>query len=471
MQRLNLDRAGELLDRIRTVRVLVVGDLMLDVYLRGGASRISPEAPVPVVRVRDEWRALGGAANVAANLEALGAHAAMLGVVGGDAAGRALREEAEAHGIDASGLVELPDRPTTMKTRVLVGHQQVARYDREEDGDLGAEAVALLCDRVEALAAGAAAVVLEDYDKGVLVPSVIDAALDAARRHDIPVVVDPKARHFFGYGGSTVFKPNRGELADALRAPVQPEDAAWMDRTRKHLGCENLLVTLGAGGDGARHRRRRPVARAGRGPRRLRRVWSGRHGRRRDRGHVGGGRNGRGGGAAGHARGRGGSGEGGGGHRRPIGDRGERPRADGCGRVCLSDGIEEARMADITRVYTDAAPQAIGPYSQALKLGNLVFTAGQIALDPGSMQAIEGDVAAQTERVLTSLEAILREAGASLDSVLKTTVYLVDIGDFAAMNEVYGRFFDSHKPARSTVAVAALPKGMKVEIDAIATTA
>ncbi len=248
MHRLSLDRARDLLGRIRSVHVLVVGDLMLDVYLRGGASRISPEAPVPVVRVRDEWRALGGAANVAANLEALGAHAAMLGVVGDDAAGRTLREEAEAQGIEASGVVEVPGRPTTMKTRVLVGHQQVARYDREEDGELGAEAVSLLCERVESLAAGAGAVVLEDYDKGVLVPGVIDAAMDVARRRDIPVVVDPKAKHFFSYGGSTVFKPNRAELGDALRARVQAGDPEWMDRTRKHLGCENLLVTLGSEG-------------------------------------------------------------------------------------------------------------------------------------------------------------------------------------------------------------------------------
>ncbi len=128
-------------------------------------------------------------------------------------------------------------------------------------------------------------------------------------------------------------------------------------------------------------------------------------------------------------------------------------------------------MADIKTVHTDSAPQAIGPYSQALRFGDLVFTAGQIALDPATMQVIDGDVAQQTERVLRSLRAILEEAGTSLDSVLKTTVYLTEIGDFAAMNEVYGRFFDAHKPARSTVEVSALPKGVRVEIDAIATTA
>ena len=248
MERIDEARTEHLLDRFRNVRVLVVGDLMLDVYLRGGASRISPEAPVPVVRVEDEWRALGGAANVAANLVALGAASPMVGVVGADGAGAAFRQTAQDSGIPADGLVELDSRPTTVKTRVLVGHQQVARYDRERDEELEPEAVERVCDRLEALAEGVDALVLEDYDKGVLVPAVIDAALDAARRREIPVVVDPKFRHFFRYAGCTVFKPNRPELTDALRAPVSADDPAWMERTRKHLQCDSLLVTLGSGG-------------------------------------------------------------------------------------------------------------------------------------------------------------------------------------------------------------------------------
>ena len=120
------------------------------------------------------------------------------------------------------------------------------------------------------------------------------------------------------------------------------------------------------------------------------------------------------------------------------------------------------------RVQTSNAPAAIGPYSQAMVLDSLVFTAGQIALDPASMEIVEGDVAAQTERVMKNLSAILEDAGASLGSVLKTTVYLADMNDFAAMNEVYGRHFGEHRPARSTVEVSRLPKDVRVEIDAIA---
>jgi 2-iminobutanoate/2-iminopropanoate deaminase len=126
-------------------------------------------------------------------------------------------------------------------------------------------------------------------------------------------------------------------------------------------------------------------------------------------------------------------------------------------------------MTGVDRVQTDRAPAAIGPYSQAITTGGLVFTAGQIPLDPATMEVVGGeDVAAQTERVMTNLAAILEAAGAGLDRVVKTTVYLTDMGDFAAMNEVYGAFFGEHRPARSTVEVCRLPKDVRVEIEAIA---
>lgn len=121
-----------------------------------------------------------------------------------------------------------------------------------------------------------------------------------------------------------------------------------------------------------------------------------------------------------------------------------------------------------SRIHTDEAPEAIGPYSQAMRLGSFVYTAGQIALSPATMEIEGDDVAAQTDRVMRNLQAILQEAGADLGTVLKTTVYLADMGDFSAMNEVYGSYFGAHRPARSTVEVSALPKSVLVEIDAIA---
>jgi 2-iminobutanoate/2-iminopropanoate deaminase len=122
----------------------------------------------------------------------------------------------------------------------------------------------------------------------------------------------------------------------------------------------------------------------------------------------------------------------------------------------------------ITTVHTDLAPKAIGPYSQAVIHGDLIYSAGQIALDPASMQVVAGGVAEQTERVMANLTAVLEAAGSDLSRVLKTTVFLADMADFAAMNEVYAKWFGDHRPARSTVAAAGLPRNVRVEIEVVA---
>ena len=122
----------------------------------------------------------------------------------------------------------------------------------------------------------------------------------------------------------------------------------------------------------------------------------------------------------------------------------------------------------IEPVATDRGPKAIGPYSQAVKANGFVFLSGQVALDPNTQQVVEGDVVRQTERVLENLKAIVEAAGSSLKHAVKTTVFLADMNDFAAMNEVYGRYFLTHRPARSTVEVSRLPKDVRVEIDLIA---
>jgi len=246
MHRLSLDRTAQILEAARRVRVLVAGDVMLDVYLQGAATRISPEAPVPVVRVQQEWRALGGAANVAANVVALGAACQLVGCIGDDHAGEDLLAELAGQGIGADGMVVATGRPTTVKTRIMARHQQVARFDHESDADLDAAAGERVVSAVARMMEAADVLVLEDYNKGLLTRPVIRGALAAAAGR--PVVVDPKLRNFFDFDGATVFKPNQGELAAALRAPVEPDDAAWLADVRGQLGCENLLVTLGEDG-------------------------------------------------------------------------------------------------------------------------------------------------------------------------------------------------------------------------------
>ena len=250
MERLTRARLDEILERCRGLRVAVVGDLMLDVYLVGAVSRISPEAPVPVVQVAEEWVALGGAANVAANVVALGAECELVGCVGADGAGAQIREAlAKLDGGKVHPrLVEDAGRPTTTKTRVVARHQQVVRFDRERDDDVGADCAAELVEAVRAAVAAADALVLEDYNKGVLVPSVIRAAIDAAREAGIPSVVDPKFRHFFEFRGATVFKPNALELSAALAQPPAAENDEWLEEARRRVGADHLLVTLGEHG-------------------------------------------------------------------------------------------------------------------------------------------------------------------------------------------------------------------------------
>jgi len=219
---LNRDRLIELLEAASRCRVAVLGDAMLDVYLRGDVERISPEAPVPVVRVRERRHALGGAGNVAQNVRAVGAMCDLVAAIGDDMAGQHLCGMLEAIGAPVASLVTV-DRPTTTKTRIVARSQQVVRVDEEEDGDLDGVEVDRLLTAVRRAVDNAQALVLEDYNKGVLVPSVIEAAMQAARGRGIPIVVDPKYRNFFLYRGATIFKPNRRELEGALGAAVDLE--------------------------------------------------------------------------------------------------------------------------------------------------------------------------------------------------------------------------------------------------------
>src|SRR5215471_7978956 len=241
------DRLLSLLETASSKRIAVIGDAMLDVYLRGEVERISPEAPVPVVRVLDRRHALGGAANVAQNVRAVGARCDLVATVGDDAGGRQLRGMLEAIGASVDSLVPVR-RPTTTKTRIVARSQQVVRVDEEDDSDHAGTEIDQVLAAVEAGVSSADALVLEDYNKGVLVPRVIDAAMQTARARGIPIVVDPKYKNFFCFRGATIFKPNRRELEAALGADVDLDHAAALPATFSRLGVEHLLLTLGEHG-------------------------------------------------------------------------------------------------------------------------------------------------------------------------------------------------------------------------------
>ena len=224
---------------VARIRVLVVGDLMLDRYWFGEVERISPEAPVPVVRVAKREDRLGGAANVARNIVSLGARATLVGVVGDDEAGRRIAALAQQEGIDARLIVD-PQLPTTLKMRVMGRQQQLLRVDFEETPDGGC--LDTLRGDVEALVAQHDMVVLSDYAKGAL--ARVEGLVQAARAAGVPVLVDPKGHAYRRYVGATIITPNRAEMTDAVgRWNTEAELEERAQRLRGELSLEALLVT------------------------------------------------------------------------------------------------------------------------------------------------------------------------------------------------------------------------------------
>jgi rfaE bifunctional protein kinase chain/domain len=224
---------------VRGVRILVIGDIMLDRYWFGEVERISPEAPVPVVRVARREDRLGGAANVARNIVALGARASLLGVVGNDEAGKAVQELALHDGIDASLLTD-PAVPTTLKMRVLGRQQQLLRIDFEQEP--GATTLDLLDHRVGQLLQGHDIVVLSDYAKGVL--GRVEGLIRQARQAGIPVLVDPKGHNYQRYKGASIITPNRAEMQEAVGRWHSEDDLERRaQRLRTELELDALLVT------------------------------------------------------------------------------------------------------------------------------------------------------------------------------------------------------------------------------------
>ena len=243
-------RAEQILRNMRGRNIAVLGDVMLDEFIWGDVSRISPEAPVPVVDIRRESTHLGGAANVLANLVALGARASVVGVVGKDSAGEKVCAALREAGTQTDGLlIEDTGRPTTIKTRIIAHNQMVVRADRERRGPLDERTEELVIKAIAGALAGADALVVSDYDKGVVTPRVLAEVLPLAYRR-IPVLIDPKPRNFDCYRPATLITPNHHE---ALRLTNIEEDsdeelarAAQLIRAR--LGCDAVLVTRGARG-------------------------------------------------------------------------------------------------------------------------------------------------------------------------------------------------------------------------------
>lgn len=250
-------RVGEILSRFKQQKILVVGDLMLDRYLYGSVSRISPEAPVPVVRVTGETTMPGGAGNVAWNISALGARSVVGGVLGRDQAAAVLKQLMRRERVSTAGVMAVGGHPTTLKMRVVAERQQVVRVDWEKHPDLKGAELARYCGLIAREVRRATGVIIEDYSKGVVSQRVVDAILREAKKTGIPVALDPKYNRALVFSGLALATPNRKEAyfsagmpeSDAHGNPLRDKPLLEAGRRLLRLWKPRLLmITLGPGG-------------------------------------------------------------------------------------------------------------------------------------------------------------------------------------------------------------------------------
>lgn len=248
----NIDRLQILsyLPKIKNKRIAVLGDLMIDQYTWGNVNRISPEAPVPIVDVQNESNSLGGAANVANNLQSLGATVYPIGVVGDDDAGILLKQLVHEGGFISDGIIRESKRPTTIKSRIIAHNQHVVRIDRESRAALSKATKKRILEFLESIMPDLDALIMEDYNKGLLSAELIRKSIALANSHNVLTTVDPKFTHFLSYRGVTLFKPNRKETEEATAQIIQtiPECIDAAKKLRQKLQCQNILITLGEEG-------------------------------------------------------------------------------------------------------------------------------------------------------------------------------------------------------------------------------
>ncbi|MHA4737109.1 bifunctional heptose 7-phosphate kinase/heptose 1-phosphate adenyltransferase [Dyadobacter sp. MSC1_007] len=231
-----------------SLRVLVIGDVMLDSYVWGKVERISPEAPVPVVNVQKREYRLGGAGNVLLNVQSLGAEAIICSVIGTDGAGDLLESSLKEKGLNCDGLIRSDDRITTIKERIIAGSQQVVRIDTETDKPVSSAETEKLVSKAKELIPSCQVIIFEDYDKGVLTAESIAEITAFANEHNVPTVVDPKKRNFLAYNHTTLFKPNLKELREGLKVEFNVDNPEELRATVQHLkdtlNVKGALITL-----------------------------------------------------------------------------------------------------------------------------------------------------------------------------------------------------------------------------------
>lgn len=247
---MTLRRAKELIERFEGRRIVVLGDIMLDEFVWGRVRRISPEAPVPIVEVERQTLVPGGAGNVASNLVALRARPKLIGVTGCDADAERLRALLESMGVETDGILGDPSRPTTLKMRIIAHNQQVVRADRESRSPIGSDIEGRLLDRFLEALGSAEAVIISDYNKGLLTDGLLASALGSARERGIAVCLDPKSKDFSRYQPVTIITPNHHEALEAAGIAIETQDGVVEAGRRilSSIDCRAVLITRGEEG-------------------------------------------------------------------------------------------------------------------------------------------------------------------------------------------------------------------------------
>jgi D-glycero-beta-D-manno-heptose-7-phosphate kinase len=250
MKIINFNKLSRIIGNFKKSRVLVVGDLILDEFIWGEVSRISPEAPVPVVWVKNESYMPGGASNVANNLKELGAQVHLIGVTGDDESGAILKGELEKKGINVGGIIIDSSRPTILKTRVVANHQQVVRIDKECVAPIDDNIISKMIDYAKMTVNDIDAVIVEDYGKGVITPRLLKSLVPVMQKHNKIISVDPKEEHFNYYKGITVITPNNHEAAKAVGFAIKDDTTlrAAGEKLLDKIKCKICLITLGENG-------------------------------------------------------------------------------------------------------------------------------------------------------------------------------------------------------------------------------
>lgn len=250
MQQFNTKTIEQIFNAFNKLNVLIIGDVMIDAYMWGNVNRISPEAPVPVVAVTKKENRLGGAANVALNIQSMGATPVLCSVTGNDESSKLFIHLLKKQGLSTAGIIKSKDRITTIKTRIIGANHQMLRVDEEVETNLNAKDTNGLVARIKELtqATKVDAIIFEDYDKGCITPELIKAVTAFAFQQKIPVAVDPKKKNFMHYTGVTLFKPNLKELKEGLKLDNTPSSIKELEKIATAFATgqniQNLLITL-----------------------------------------------------------------------------------------------------------------------------------------------------------------------------------------------------------------------------------